>query len=405
MKQTRRGIFLCMLVLVGALFTGCGAFMEEQVREISKILDFTMEDKILIEDVEEKRTYNFQSDKYYAYAYSFLSENEQQWYHDINSILAQMGEEMPLNLESLLLGVTEDDIDRIFQCVMLDHPEYFYVEGYNYKIFTRLDQIMKIEFSGKYTMERDEAVRRADKIATATREILADAPMKGDDYDKIAYVYDKIILQTEYNLNATDNQNIYSVLVGKESVCQGYAKTVQYLLSQLDVDATLVLGHVIGGEGHAWNLVKSNGQFYYVDATWGDASYRLADGEESEIEVPEINYDYLCVTTDAIGKTHTVNSVISMPECVDTADNYYVRNGCMFKDYNTNQIKTVIQKALDENSGYFTFKCETRNVYDMMKKRLIEEKLLFTYLGQGITSLSFTENEEQLTLTFWMTNS
>jgi predicted permease len=65
----------------------------------------------------------------------------------------------------------------------------------------------------------------------------------------------------------------------------------------------------------------------------------------------------------------------------------------MFKDYNTNQIKTVIQKALDENSGYFTFKCETRNVYDMMKKRLIEEKLLFTYLGQGITSLSFTENE------------
>ena len=56
----------------------------------------------------------------------------------------------------------------------------------------------------------------------------------------------------------------------------------------------MVAGTVDTGEGHAWNLVKSSGNYYYVDATWGDAFYLVEEAGGSADNLPQINYDYLC---------------------------------------------------------------------------------------------------------------
>ena len=38
---------------------------------------------------------------------------------------------------------------------------------------------------------------------------------------KIRYVYEYLVNTVDYDENAPDNQNIYSALVGKSSVCAG----------------------------------------------------------------------------------------------------------------------------------------------------------------------------------------
>ena len=85
---------------------------------------------------------------------------------------------------------------------------------------------------------------------------------------KILYVYEKIVDEVDYDESAPDNQNIYSIFVNRQSVCAGYSKATQYLLEQLGVFCTYVTGKTTEGGNHAWNLVKCNGDYYYVDTTW-----------------------------------------------------------------------------------------------------------------------------------------
>ena len=68
--------------------------------------------------------------------------------------------------------------------------------------------------------------------------------------------------------------------------------------------------------------------------------YRMENGSEQR-SLPEINYDYLCVTTEDLLRTHRIEAVIPMPECTATEANYYVREGSYFTSYDQEQMQAV----------------------------------------------------------------
>lgn len=350
----------------------------------------------------------------FEYAARSLSEEELIWYQDMKQAMGDFGEEVRLDDAGLEAGCDEEDIDRIFQCVLNDHPELFYVEGYSYTRFTRGDQITSIVFSGTYSIDRETAESRRSEIEAAAAEILAGVDEGADQYAKVKYVYDTIIRTTDYDQSAPDNQNIYSVFVGNRSVCQGYAKATQYLLNRLGVECTLVLGTVETGggqgiiaqqEGHAWNLVRVDGEYYYVDTTWGDASYSRQDGEGTEdINMPEINYDYLNVTTEELLKTHTLGENIPMPLCAATEANYYFREGALFTSYDREQMQTLVDRARAEDRDDVTVKCADMECYNEVLTELVEKQEIFRYLDAADSSIAYARNDNQMSLTFWVTN-
>ena len=352
-----------------------------------------------------QETVLFEEPCHSSYAYDHLSEAEKLWYRDINRTLGNLLEKQELTAEGMEMGLKESDIDRIFQCVLNDHPEYFYVEGYTYIRFTRLEKTVKLEFSGTYSMDEEEALRRKAQMEAETEEILMGISEDASDYDKIKYIYETIVYQTEYDLDAPDNQNIYSVLVNQRSVCQGYAKALQYLLTRLNVECTLVAGTVDTGEGHAWNLVRSSGNYYYVDATWGDAFYQVEEAEEGYTDhIPQINYDYLCITTEQLLRTHTPGSVVEMPVCESMEDNYYVREGAYFIEADEEQLKTLFGKAAEQGRTDIALKCAYPTVYEEMVRKLIDEQEIFSYMQAESNSVAYAQNEKQLSMTFWVTN-
>lgn len=337
------------------------------------------------------------------FAYESLDAQEQIWYGEIEQALGEMTDTVKLSTEPIGQGLDEQDIDRIFQCVLIDHPEIFYTTGYTYTKYSRGDRTVGIDFAGTYSLTVEEAVNKAEEIRERASEWLSDIPSDASEYDKVKAVYEKIIFSTDYDLNASDNQNIASVFLGNSSVCQGYAKATQYLLNHLGVMCTLVQGTVDTGEAHAWNLVRVDGDYYYVDTTWGDASYRMEDGSGQE-ELPEINYDYLCVTTQELLRTHSIESVVAMPECTATQANYYVREGVYFTSYDAEQMQSIFDRAWESGRTEITLKCADEECYREMCRVLIDEQEIFSYMPENSSTIAYAQNGKQLSLTFWVTN-
>ncbi|MCM1113206.1 MAG: hypothetical protein NC399_08145 [Muribaculum sp.] len=342
-----------------------------------------------------------------AYAYAALSESEQIWYRDMAQAMGTMTDRVKLSAEGFQAGLNESVVDHIFQCVLSDHPELFYVEGYSYTKYTRGDKTVAIEFTGTYGHDWDTVLARRREIEKAVCALLAEAPKTQDDYEKIKYVYEALVLNTEYDLNADENQNIYSVFVGHASVCQGYAKAFQYLMNRMGVECALVQGKVRDtGEGHAWNLVRSNGEFYYVDATWGDISYQNTESSAGEENLPRISYDYLCITTELLERTHLLAENDGMPECTAVSDNYFVREDALFERYDKEQLAALLERRLAEGGVDISLRCADRICYRTMCEALLDRQEIFDYLeGTGINSFVYTDNDRQLTLTFFMVTS
>ena len=329
--------------------------------------------------------------------YGELAEEEQQIYSEILESLLSLE-------EGTVLSTTEGEvIDRAFNAVMLDNPGIFYVDGYKYTEYTRNDKVERIEFTGKYLYEKEEIAKRQTLIDSKVSGILAGMPDTQDEYIQVKYLYDTLVTQTEYDLQAADNQNICSVFIDGRSVCQGYAKALQYLAQKAGMPCSLVLGNVIGGEAHAWNLISVNDAWYYLDATWGDAFYLFGEQEQvvKNKQSSVINYDYLCVTTQQILLTHNPDMPVELPECVAMTDNYYVREGLYFTGYDEQRLSDIFAKAIEQGKETVTIKCSNRAVYDEMYGILLDEQKVFEFVNSEGT-VAYTDNAKQGIFTFWL---
>lgn len=344
----------------------------------------------------EEEMSRLQKEQEGLYTYDCLSENEQTVYGEIYASILYMKE--------IELSTTDaDQMEKVFQCVLNDHPEIFYVDGYTFTKYTRGSSVTKIMFEAAYTMDRAKIEETKEQIESSVSEILSGVPVGTDEYEKVKYVYEYIIENTEYNVAAENNQNICSVFLNNQSVCQGYAKATQYLLQRAGIKATLVVGFVEGGEGHAWNLVFADGDYYYIDTTWGDASYRMTTEETFEVNnLPVINYDYLCVTTEQLCKTHRIQNVVPMPECSAVKDNYYVREGAYFVEVDEEQLEKVFEKSYADQKDYITLQCADFECYQSMFDALITEQKVFRYMNTQDSAVAYAKNEEQLSLSFWL---
>lgn len=411
-RKSLRGLMVTGLLAATLLLNGCS--YEELAREVRDYLQLNNEEQVLLkdgdsgavsaralEDVEQapaEAVDGLKEEQTQAFHYNRLSEPEQKLYGEILYILQE-------HLEDIQISTTDSgEVEKVFQCVLNDHPEIFYVEGYTLTRYALGEELKMMTLSGTYSMTLETIEAKKQLIDGYVNQCFASLPTgDGSQYAIARYVYEYLIENTEYDAGAPDNQNICSVFITHRSVCQGYAKATQYLLQKAGIEATLIMGTVQKGEGHAWNLVKLDGENYFMDTTWGDASYQMTEGSvQNAGSLPPINYDYLCVTTGQLSKTHTIEEVVPVPVCTAMTDNYYVREGLYFTELSKDRIADVFARAYERQSSYVTLKCSSREVYEEIRRFLIEEQGIFEFLNPDTGTVSYAENEEQLDLSFWL---
>lgn len=330
------------------------------------------------------------------YYFEQLGSEEKRVYVEMYQILA-------LQEDETLLSTTDAGIlPEIYQAVINDHPEFFYLAGYTYTRFVRQDEVRYITFSGRYLYDAAETARRQALIDAAV-----DAKMKeltgGDDYETVKAVYEDLILTTDYSMDSPDNQNICSVFLDKKSVCNGYAKAAQYLLNHIGIPCIIVNGTAMGN-AHAWNIVEVGGAYYHMDVTWGDPSYYSGD-EEEKADAPDIDYSYLCVTTAEINKNHSADGTFVLPECSAVQDNYFVREGLYLHGFDEGRMQDIFGRAKEQGKNAVCLKASDGQAYQEIYNKLINEQKIFDYFGvyqsDGEYKIAYSGNEDLCTINFW----
>lgn len=186
----------------------------------------------------------------------------------------------------------------LYNRFVLKNPEYFYLvtesfsfsranvlNGYYYVIIPAIVCHDFPEFDG--SAEAIEGLRTKynrllDEIDNACNALYFD---QMTDLDKLLLAHDYV---TDSNVYYTDSSgshgdgysyNAYGALVNKQCVCQGYATAYYALLKELgfnedNIDFVL---SVSGNTRHIWNIVRLDGKWYHVDATWDDPTYNNYD--------------------------------------------------------------------------------------------------------------------------------
>jgi len=102
-----------------------------------------------------------------------------------------------------------------------------------------------------------------DKLVDSVAESIAKDCEGMSDYEKIKYVYDYIILNSEYSLV---KDGAYNNLIRGKSCCNGYAEAFLTIMEKMNIPCQYTVN-----SSHAWNTVYLEGEWYNIDTTWGDA--------------------------------------------------------------------------------------------------------------------------------------
>ncbi len=120
-----------------------------------------------------------------------------------------------------------------------------------------------------YSTAENEAVL-ADKIASVLKELNLSGK---SDYEKVKAIYDYVCAHVVYDMDAAmgdtsiqkirESYSAYGALINGKATCQGYATLMYRLLLEAGID-----NRIVTGDSHGWNIVKLDGKYYCLDATW-----------------------------------------------------------------------------------------------------------------------------------------
>lgn len=321
------------------------------------------------------------------YAYSTLSDEVKPVYDEICQALFAHEEKVTVSTMDI------ESLDHAYQAVSADYGEIFWASGYVYTQYKQGDTLLGLVFAPEYTMSQSERTSIQQRIDTEVELVLAGIRMDASDYEKARYVFEYLASNVDYELESEENQNIISVFIHKKTVCQGYASATQYLLQRLGIQSSIVTGTADGGP-HAWNLVRLNGAYYYLDTTWGNSMYQSA----SEGRKRFTNYNYFAVTTEEINKTHTADTSFALPECTAVEDNYYVREGLYFTKAEADAAGAACREYYTSQADSVSLKFATAELYAQAKRYLIDEGKITEYCS-GLSSFYYVEDLDQNVLT------
>ena len=311
----------------------------------------------------------------FRYAGSMLSGSEKNVYDKL--LLGVLLLEKKIDIKEYKLKVEE--LRNVYACLRNDYPEIFWI-GNDCEIY----------YSGKiisdclptYLYDKDTIRMMISDITQVRHRILMDTQGMSE-YQRAMYIFEYIIDTTVYDnsaISAHENgvedisieyaRNLYGTLIKKRAICEGYAKTYQYLAQSMGIDCLYITG-ISKNQGHAWNYVKLDGEWYGLDVTWCDPQ------GSRNIK----SYAYCMLDEEAMGAGHESDVPYKLPECTGKRYNYYTYNGFALASFSKPQLSEIIVKAYSDGLHFVEFRCGSKQVYESFVKAVNDNTIFECFEG------------------------
>lgn len=207
-------------------------------------------------------------------------------------------------------------VDTVWDSVTIDNGE----SAISHQSFNAEDKSISLDHKWNQAQyppcvseKYDITTKRQEQVNVKVSQILAsiitpnmrdvDKEIAIHDYVVNNVAYDDASLSTAKNKTRYDNDDVntaYAALIKGKSMCEGYAEAINQLLTAAGVESIIITGDAgtdtDGWDSHAWNLVKLDGEYYQLDATWDDPV--LKSGGQV------LHHSYFNLTDSQIQKNH-----------------------------------------------------------------------------------------------------
>lgn len=304
------------------------------------------------------------------YYYSSITDRKRYVYDIILSGISQ-------HLETAVVdGCNFEEISEVFYYVRCDHPELFWI---------RTLSVCGEEVTFIYDADKAETEKLKAQIDKTVNSYLKEVSDDMSAYEVALHFHVKLINALDYDTvflkqEKDDEEGIDYIrticgpFLNKAAVCAGYARAFQYLMQKCGIECTMVTGVATNdtgaAESHAWNLVKIDNEYYYIDTTWDDSSDTI-----QEVKKLQIGFSYFCVTTEEILRTRKFKDMPHMPPiCTAQKANYYIHNNLMLEKYEEDKLVEFVRRAVESGKTSVTFKCTTKALFDETVRKLFGDE-------------------------------
>lgn len=316
------------------------------------------------------------------FLYQRLNDDEKAVYDQICDAIHNYAEETG----PLVREISSSACIDLLYAVIYDNPDIFWCAHMPGVVSKDNNGIAK-NVIFKYVMTPSEVKRRKKQIEKAVKPFIKGIKKSMSDYEVALLAHENIVELIDYDSIGLDIQerdpdseskpdnlrSIYGVFVEEKAVCAGYARAFQYLMSRLGIECAYVRGECHGGGWHAWNLIKLEGEYYYVDVTHDDSS----NTDVRKNSDSEVSHDYFCITTAELLRSRNIEKAEIYPDCTATKCNYFVRSRLFFKEYDASNINKIVASAIKVGKKELALKAENASVMAVIKKRLVTDGGVF----------------------------
>ena len=247
-----------------------------------------------------------------------------------------------------------NEIRDTIRWIMRDNPDIFwFAHQYHYD-----EASSTIHFQYTFSPERVKTIQQSINDVIEN-DFCIEYVKKLTRQEQVAYVYKWLVTYCTYNANSAYNQSIYSVFVRRNSVCTGYAKAAQYMFNLLGIESRLVFGRLHNDKEdsrHCWNLIKVGKEYYHFDACFGDSildNVAIKSGVQELLKINGINYNFLCVSTDEILRTRTIEDITTLPDCPNSWSKTLINSLALIKLKQREDIKGCLLSHIGSSADIY----------------------------------------------------